>query len=52
MNDKEFLQWLYERLRYVHKENINVDYMHKLKAIVRSTDPKKLTPNILMTEPE
>lgn len=34
MNDKEFLEWIYQRLLKVHKENKNVDYMHKLKNII------------------
>ena len=29
MPDKEFLEWIRDRLRYVHGENINFDYMHK-----------------------
>lgn len=29
--NKEFFQWIYNRLVYVHKENSNVDYMISLK---------------------
>jgi len=36
MDDKEFLQWIYERLLYVYHENENVDYMHRLKKIIES----------------
>jgi len=43
MNDKEFLQWIFDRLEQVHKENKNFDYMHKLKAIVEGTDKDKNT---------
>ena len=37
MKDKDFLIWLHKRLEKVHNENPNVDYMHKLKAIIRNT---------------
>ena len=29
--NKEFFQWIYNRLVYVHKENPNVDYMISFK---------------------
>ena len=29
--NKEFFQWIYDRLVYVHKENPNVDYMRSFK---------------------
>lgn len=29
--NKEFFQWIYNRLVYVHKENPNVDYMRSFK---------------------
>lgn len=45
MKDKEFLQWIHERLQHVHNENPYVDYMHKLRAIIRSTPENRLTPN-------
>ena len=38
MTDKEFLQWIYERLVYVHKTNPNLDYMHRLKKIIETTE--------------
>jgi hypothetical protein len=43
MKDKEFLQWIYERMEYVHHENPLKDYMHKLKAIVDDYPPEKDT---------
>lgn len=46
MKDKEFLQWIYNRLNQLHDENVNVDYMLKLKAIIKATDENKITPNI------
>jgi hypothetical protein len=45
MKDREFLIWIHERLRYVHGENPIVDYMHKLRAIIKKMDPDKETPN-------
>ena len=45
MRDKEFLKWLYARLINVHKEDTMLDYMHKLKSIIESTDSDKTTPN-------
>lgn len=35
--DKQFLQWIHDRLRYEHGENIYMDYMHKLRAIIEAT---------------
>ena len=32
--DTEFLNWIYHRLIYIHKEDKNTDYMIKLKKIV------------------
>ncbi len=47
MKDKEFLQWIEARLIQVHGESPNVDYMHKLRAIIDATNPDKVTPNIV-----
>jgi acetylornithine deacetylase/succinyl-diaminopimelate desuccinylase-like protein len=47
MHDREFLQWIHDRLNQVHGENEFVDYMHKLRAIINATDPDQLTPNVL-----
>ena len=49
MYDKDFLLWLHDRLVYKHKENPEVDYMHKLRAIIKSIDPLQETPNISST---
>jgi len=46
MKDKEFLQWIWERLHHVHNENENYDYMHKLASIIGEYDKDKTTPNI------
>ena len=46
MNDKKFLMWLHNRLVNIHGENPFSDYMHKLRAIIKSTPEDKTTPNI------
>ena len=45
MKDRDFLIWIHERLSKVHGEKDTVDYMHKLRAIIKSIDPDKATPN-------
>ena len=47
MKDKEFLQWIYDRLRYQYDESIHIDYMNKLRNIIEHYDDEKVTPNIL-----
>jgi hypothetical protein len=32
--NKEFLQWIHDRMRFVHGENENYDYMNKLRAVI------------------
>jgi hypothetical protein len=32
--NKEFLQWVFDRMVEVHGENPNYDYMHKFKSII------------------
>ena len=44
--DREFLMWIHSRLVEVHGENDCIDYMHKLRAIIRSIPKDKMTPNI------
>jgi hypothetical protein len=46
MKDKDFLIWVHERLTEVHKESPVVNYMHKLRAIIKATPPDRETPNI------
>jgi hypothetical protein len=38
ISDLDFLKWLYERIQYVYKENINVDFMLKFKEILQKID--------------
>ena len=45
MRDRDFLIWIHERLSKVHGEKDTVDYMHKLRAIIKATDPEIITPN-------
>lgn len=45
MKDREYLMWLHERLEHVHGESSLMDYMHKLRAIIRATPEKQETPN-------
>lgn len=33
MTDRQFLEWIHDRLEHVHGENPSVDYMVKLRAI-------------------
>jgi hypothetical protein len=49
MFDKAFLIWLHNRLHKVHGENLNVDYMYKLRAIIRSIPDNQITPNMCVS---
>jgi hypothetical protein len=49
--DRAFLQWVHDRMRFVHGENENVDYMHKLRAIIASVPPGRDTPNVASVAP-
>jgi len=46
MNDKDFLQWIHDRLVKIHDEHPNADYMNKLQNIIDETSDSKFTPNI------
>ena len=47
MKDKIFLKWIHDRLLNVYKEDINIDFMHKLRAIIYHTSKDKVTTNAL-----
>jgi len=47
MYDKAFLEWLRDRLHFVHGEKRNIDYMIKLQSIINATPVDKLTPSII-----
>lgn len=49
MKDQFFLMWLHESLIKVHKVSPSCDYMYKLRAIIRATDPNKMTPDMRPT---
>lgn len=49
MYDKQFLIWLHARLEYLHGEKSNVDYMGKLRSIIKATPDSQLTPNTAPT---
>jgi hypothetical protein len=40
MKDTEFLGWIYERMKNVHNEDPNIDYMIKLKKVIKSIEYK------------
>lgn len=44
MRDRDFLIWIHGRLE-LHCERPTLDYMHKLRAIIKAADPDKVTPN-------
>ncbi len=46
MLDRDFLIWIHERLEHVHGENPMNDYMHKLRAVIKGTDKKQISPNV------
>lgn len=41
--DKKFLEWLRDRLEFVHHENSLYDYMQKFQAIIENYDKDKIT---------
>lgn len=46
MKDRQFLIWIHERLEHIHNENPCYDYMHKLRALIKTTPKRKETPNL------
>ena len=49
MKDRDFLKWIHERLEHGHHESPLMNYMHKLRAIIATTDPEKETLNMGMS---
>lgn len=43
MNDKEFLNWIKERLIRVEDVNENIDYIMKLQTIIDNTHPEQIS---------
>lgn len=46
MEDRAFLIWLHQRLEHQYGESSLCDFMHKLRAIIKSTPAGKITANI------
>jgi len=46
MSDKEFLQWIHDRLQFQHGDHPYADYMHKLRAIIAVTPNSQVTPTL------
>ena len=45
MRDRDFLMWIHARLEHAHGERPLLDYMHKLRDIIRSIPADRRTPN-------
>mgnify|MGYP006053968727 CR=1 FL=1 len=45
MKDQDFLIWIHQRLHIMHGEDETIDYMHKLRAVIKATPPDAETPN-------
>jgi hypothetical protein len=43
MKDSEFLQWIYDRLINVHKENELYDYMYRLREIISKLEKQSFS---------
>lgn len=46
MSDRDFLNWLADRLVLVYGEPAGVDFVLKLRAIARAIPPRQATPNM------
>ena len=43
MNDKEFLQWIHDRLLYQLGDDYDVLHLHKLRGIISNYSEDKIT---------
>jgi hypothetical protein len=43
LTDLRMLMWFHDRLTEVYKESPNVDYMHRLRAIIATVEPTKVS---------
>ena len=54
MKDKLFLIWLHQRLKNKHNQNPDIDFMHKLRAVIHEypedKDSKKINPIQIKTD--
>ena len=48
MSDKDFLQWIHDRLIHVYGENLKVDYLHRLRKIINATADQEAANTILI----
>ncbi len=44
MTDKEFLTWIHDRFIEVYNEPSTVDYLQKLREIIKTIPPQQITP--------
>lgn len=44
MDDKATLTWLHDRMINVYGESANVDFLHRLRGIIKDTPKSKTTP--------
>lgn len=52
MRDREFLQWIHDRLVAEHNEDPLFDYMHNLRSIIKATEYSQVTPNVCSSPKE
>lgn len=45
MKDKDFLIWIHNRIKNVYGESPNVDFLYKLRAVIREVPKEKETPS-------
>lgn len=43
--DKQFPQWIHDRMLNMYCEPSHADFMHKLRAIIEATPDSQVTPN-------
>ena len=48
--DRRHLQWLYDRMRLVHKEDANTDYMIKFLQIINKKDDPGYPGGLTLTQ--
>lgn len=50
MKDKDFLKWIYVRLQNVHGESPLLDYMRKLRCVIKSIPKDQESANTFSNE--
>jgi len=46
MKDRDFLIWIHERLQFQNEDHPMMDFMHKLRAIIKATPADQETQNV------